>query len=131
MKIIRTSRGFTLMELMIAVVIVGILAAIAYPSYTDHMMKTRRSDGQSALMNLSSFLESYYTDNNTYTGATLAGLGLTATSPSGYYTISISAIAATSYTLRATPTGAQATDTCGALTLTNTNVKGPSTSCWQ
>lgn len=124
-------KGFSLMELMIAVVIIGVLAAIAYPAYTDHMNRTRRADGKAALLNMANYMEHYYTENNGYTGATITNIGLTNTSQEGYYTLSISALTNTSYTLTATPTGAQAADTCGALTLTNTNVKGPSADCWQ
>jgi len=126
-------RGFSLMELMIAVLIVGVLAAIAYPTYTDHMNRTRRADGKAALLNMANYMEHYYTENNGYTGATVAGIGLTGTtSQEGYYTLSISAPTNTSYTLTATPAGVQAGDTtCGALTLTNTNIKGPTTDCWQ
>lgn len=133
MKTIFRMQGFTLMELMIAVVIIGVLAAIAYPAYTDHMNRTRRSDGKAALLNLANYMEHYYTENNGYTGATLTTVGYTGTtSQEGYYNISISSLTNTSYTLTATPTGAQAGDTtCGALTLTNTNIKGPSTDCWQ
>lgn len=132
MKLRHFSKGFTLMELMIAVVIVGILAGIAYPSYLQYMYETRRSDGQAALMNLATYMEHYYTENNSYTGATLAGLGLTNASQQGYYTVSISALTATSYTLTATPVAPQTGDTtCPTLTLTNTNAKGPSLTCWQ
>ncbi len=131
MQLSHKVKGFTLIELLIAVAIVGILAAIAYPNYLDHMYKSRRADGHSALMNLASYMESFYTENNTYTGATLTALGLTNQSPQNYYTTSISAATATSYTIKATPTGAQASDSCGALTLTNTNVKGPRANCWQ
>lgn len=137
--------GFSLMELMVTLVIIGILAAIAYPAFTDHLYKTRRSDGQAALMNLATYMEHYYTENNSYTGATLTvgsttgTLGLKNTSIDGYYTLSISSLTATTYTLTATPTagGPQAGDTtCTTLTLTNTNIKGATPSansliCWQ
>ena len=128
----RSAKGFTLMELLIAVVIVGILASIAYPAYLDYLYRTRRSDGQAALMNLATYMEHYYTENNAYTGATLAGLGLTNASQQGYYTVAISALAASSYTLTATPVAPQSGDTtCPTITLTNTNVKGPTLTCWQ
>ncbi len=64
----RTSRfsGFTLIELMIAVMIIGILAAVAYPSYQDSINKSRRAEGKSALLKAAQVLERWYTDNNTY-----------------------------------------------------------------
>lgn len=126
------TKGFTLMELMIAVVVVGILAGLAYPAYLNYLYRTRRADGQAALMNLATYMEHYYTENNSYTGATLTGLGLTNTSQQGYYTVSISTLTATAFTLTATPVAPQTGDTtCPTLTLTNTNVKGPSSTCWQ
>ena len=137
MKTIRTQFGFTLMELMVTVVIVGILAAIAYPTYMDYVYRSRRSDGQNALLNLANYMEHFFTENNTYTGATLTSggvtgsLGVTNTSREGYYTVSISSNTGTAYTLTATPTGSQAGDTaCPSLTVTNTGLKGPSTTCW-
>jgi type IV pilus assembly protein PilE len=126
-------RGFTLIELMIVVAVIGILSAVAYPAYTNYMITTRRSDGQAALLNLAALMENYFTENNTYVGATPTGLGLTsATSQQGYYNLSITTATATAFTLTATPTGVQAADTtCGALTITNTNVKAPNPStCW-
>ncbi len=131
MKGMRKIVGFTLIELMIVVVLIGVLAAIAYPAYTDHMIKTRRSDGQTALLNLASLMEHYFTEKNTYVGATPTALGVTSSSQQGYYTVSVTAATATGFTLTATPQGAQTADTtCGALTITNTNVKGPTTTCW-
>lgn len=123
--------GFTLIELLIALAILGILAAIAYPSYQTQLERSRRADGQVALLNLQSYMEAYYTENNTYATATLANLGLTNQSPQGYYVTSITAATATSYTLSAAPQGTQSSDSCGTLTITNTNLKGPNLSCWQ
>jgi type IV pilus assembly protein PilE len=125
-------KGFTLMELMITVVIVSILASIAYPAYQNYLYRTRRADGQAALMNLSTYMEHYYTENNTYASATLSALGLTNTSQQGYYTVAITSSSSTAYTLTATPVAPQTGDTtCPTLTLTNTNIKGPSLTCWQ
>ena len=59
-------RGFTLIELMIAVAVVGILAAIAYPSYQEHVRKARRADAQTALLELAQFMERHYTANGRY-----------------------------------------------------------------
>jgi type IV pilus assembly protein PilE len=131
----KNNRGFNLIELMIVVTIVGILAAIAYPAYQDQMIASRRSDGQAALLNMSGLMEHYFTENNTYVGANPTALGITNLSQQGYYTVSVSASTASSYTLTATPVvgGPQASDTtCGPLTITNTNVKGPNPgTCWE
>lgn len=127
----KKQNGFTLMELMIAVAIVGVLAAIALPAYTEHVQRTRRSDGQAALLNLAARMEHYFTENNTYVGATLANVGSNAASPEAYYTLGISNLSGTTYTLTATPQGAQGDDSCGALTINQANVKLPTTTnCW-
>ena len=129
----RKVKGFTLNELMIVVVVMAVLAMIAYPTYEEQVRKSRRSDGQSALLELSTLMEHYYTENNTYAGATTpAVVGGGSTSREGYYNLSISNLSATTYTLNAAPVagGPQASDTCGTLTLTQTNIKGPNTDCW-
>lgn len=134
MRNLNRAQAFTLIELMVVLLIVGILVAIAYPSYQTHVIKARRADGKTALLNLSALMEHYYTENNSYLGATPAGVGGSALSSDGNYTMSISALTATSYTLSATPVAdkPQAKDTtCGTLTLTNLGVKGPNPSeCW-
>lgn len=137
--------GFTLVELMIAVAIVGILAGIAYPSYQDSTMKSRRADAKGALLGLANAMERHFTETNSYLGAgtTSGNTGsptiFSATSPIGggtaYYNLTINAVTASTYTLYAAPTGAQANDRCGTLSLTQTGVKGVSTSvavaeCW-
>ncbi len=135
MELIKSKQtAFTLMELMIVLAIVGILAAIAYPSYQDRVIEARRADGKNALLYLAALMEHYYTENYSYTGATPAGVGGGTVSSDGNYNISISNLTATSFTLSATPVpnGPQAADTeCGTLTLTNLNIKGPNPSvCW-
>lgn len=121
-------KGFTLIELMIVVAIVAILAAVAYPSYQNHLQKTRRSDGQAALLNAVQIAERFYTLNNTYVGAVIP-----ANSDEGYYNLAYNAPTATTYTITATPAGAQATDPCGNLTINQANVKGSAggmADCW-
>lgn len=131
-------RGFTLIEIMIVIVIIAILVGIAYPSYVGYITKSRRSDGQSALLDLSNRMERYFTTNNTYVGATLSNVGAPSTTTGGYYTLSITTATATTYTIQAAPTGTQASqDTlCGSLTLNQLGQKGENgtgsvADCWQ
>ncbi|MFO7593603.1 MAG: type IV pilin protein [Pseudomonadota bacterium] len=121
-------QGFTLIELMMVVVILGILTAIALPQFTDYKMKSRRSEATSTLMQIAAQQEQFFMDNRSYTG-NFTQLGYTAagsvTTDNGYYSITISAAPVYSYTLTATPQGAQAGDTdCASFTLTNEGTKG-------
>jgi len=78
-----TQRGFTLMELMIVVAIVGILASIAYPSYVDSVLKGKRAEGRAALADLMQQQERYMTQRNCYLGFTTSSSGTaTAVAPS-------------------------------------------------
>lgn len=130
----KKQHGFNLVELMIVVAIVGIIAAIAYPSYTEQVRKSRRADCAGAVTSLSSAMERFYTVNNTYLGAADGGGNtgdpavFTTTCPvdggNATYNLTISAATASTYTVQAAPTGAQANDKCGTLTLTNTGLKG-------
>lgn len=121
---------------MVVVAIVAILVAIAYPNYTKSVRRSNRSDARAALMQAAQNLERYFTQNNTYLGATIAAapstdIWSTTTSTAGYYTLAFSVVpTATTYTLRATAVGTQARDTtCAQLTLTQQGVRSPST-CW-
>lgn len=122
--------GFTLIDLLIAVLIVGILAAIAYPNYTAFVQKSRRADAKVELMSVAARLQRCFTTNNTFTAAagacalkdTLEVDGVS--SPNNYYTITGSAFTATAYVLTATPNPAMAQSkdkTCASFTL---NEKG-------
>lgn len=131
------NRGFTLIELMIVVAIIGLLASIVYPNYQETVEKSRRSDVKGAMIGFANAMERYFTVNNTYLGAAgtnavPANTGLSRIyaiqSPVGggtaTYDLKINAAAAASYTLIAERTGSQANDKCGDLTLTQTGLKG-------
>jgi len=100
----KQQRGFTLIEVMIVVVIVGILATIALPNYTDYVTRGRIPEATSNLASMRVQMEQFYQDNRTYAGATAC-----ATPPTGqYFTFSCSALSATAYTLQALGTGSMA-----------------------
>ncbi|MGB5511170.1 MAG: type IV pilin protein [Woeseiaceae bacterium] len=130
----KKQHGFNLVELLVVVAIIGIIAAIAYPSYTEQVRKSRRADCSGAVTSLGSSMERYFTVNNTYLGA--ADGGSDTGEPAIYattcpvdggtptYNLTISAATASTYTVQAAPTGTQANDKCGTLTLTSTGLKG-------
>lgn len=128
-------RGFTLMELMITVAIVAILAAIALPSFTNQLQRSRRADGKQALVAVAQNMEKYFTENSRYTtaagGTTCPGTAVVVTpSPESYYAIS-AACTDNTYDLTATAQGVQASDThCATLTYNQLQQKGKNTDCW-
>jgi len=109
------SRGFTLIELMIAVAVIAILAAVAYPSYRDQITKSHRADAKTALLALAQRMERFYTERSTYVGASVGAAGIYPNkSDQGYYNLSITAQTADAFTIKAAPTGQQAGDKCGS-----------------
>lgn len=127
------SHGFSLIELMIALAIAGVLLAVAFPSYQDHIRRGRRADTQQFMMNLAQLNQRYFMDNRDYT-TTTSDLAPTPTSVSDYYTVTIAVDAGPprKFTVTAAPAGAQVGDKCGTLTINSTNIKTSSSgsNCW-
>lgn len=141
MKTSYPARGFTLIELMIVVAILGILSAIAYPSYVEYVNESRRSEARSNLLELAQFMERYHAANGRYVttsgGSTPPALPFTQSPKDGgskFYTLSVDSAANNQFELRAMPIGAMAGDRCGALSFNHQGVKGSTSGdrddCW-
>ena len=103
----RTSQGFTLIEVMITVAIIGILAAIALPSYRDYIIRGRIPEATSQLAALQVRMEQWFQDSRSYqvTGGNCY-IGASPTSSSTYFNLTCATSSATTYTITATGTGA-------------------------
>ena len=134
-------RGFTLVELLVAVLIIGILSAIAIAAYTTYIRKANRIDAKNALLTMQMQEEKYRTTNNAYSGALGVGSPIreSTISDDGHYSLSISNVSASTYTLTATAIGDQLNDTdCrtftlnqdGTRTATNSADAITTTECW-
>lgn len=121
-----SSHGFTLIELMIVVAVIGILSAIAYPSYTEYVRRGHRADARAGLLQAQQWLERAATATGQYPTADLPAALTWASDANKRYTIAITSPTSTSYTLTATPKspGPQANDKCGTYTLSNTGLRG-------
>ena len=132
------SRGVTLVELMIAVAVVAILAAVGYPSYMEHVKSTRRGEAKATLLELGQFMERKFSADGCYKcGSETVTLPFTQAPKDGgsaYYNLSLAstpAVSATTFTLQAVPTGVMSGDSCGTYTLDQTGTHSPtSATCW-
>lgn len=134
--------GFSLIELLIVVAIIGVLVAVALPAYQDSVLAGGRAEGQSLLMEVASDQERFYSINNSYStnAAPLADPPVaTRTSESGRYQVSVAACGggsiANCFVATATPQGSQTDDSCTTLTITHTGQRGATgdtvENCWR
>ncbi len=134
-------KGITLIEMLIAVVILCIIIMVAAPSYMSYLRKSRRAEATIALLDIATRMERYYAENNhSYNNASMtSNLGLASTTTShGYYTLSLASLSANTYTLEAAPaaeTSQTADSVCGNFTFTQTGKKGitgtgKASACW-
>lgn len=140
----RRAGGFTLIEVMIVAAIISLLAVIAFPSYAEYVRRGYRADAQAALLEAAQFMQRFHSAHDRYdrqrdgTAASLpAEYAQAPRAGAARYTIALSAVSATRFTLEASPTGSQAGDPCGAFVLnslgqrTVKEASRPTADCWR
>jgi prepilin-type N-terminal cleavage/methylation domain-containing protein len=143
----RAARGFTLTEVIIAMVIIGVLTAIAIPNYTAYVQRSRRAEARNQLLEVTNWMERWRTERGRYDDPANAGnppptppfpttLQQSPSTGTAQYTIVVAAPNAFTYTVTATPVGVMAGDVCGNLIINNTGQRtwsggsGTMDVCW-
>lgn len=128
MQALKQNKGFTLIEMLIVIAIIGVLASIAIPSYKNYMYTSRRAEGKTDLLKIQLGMEKWRANNNTYPSA-LSDAGFT--DNSSYYNYAISGNTSSAYLLTATAQSSQTGDSgCTSLTLDQSGTKTPASGCW-
>jgi type IV pilus assembly protein PilE len=127
--------GFSLIELMIVVIIIGVLLGISVPAYQGYVMRSHRTDAHSSLLDIAARQERHVAQRNEYTKELVTDLNMaSANSREGYYTLEVTSDPCANfdncYTIKATAAGSQLNDTgCTAITYDSAGKKGPA-DCW-
>jgi type IV pilus assembly protein PilE len=133
---VKNDTGFTLVELMVTILVIGILAGVAIPSYRSYMVRANRTEAKQALLARASDLERCFTRNNTYVNAAATPCGVVLPSVGTNYNFKAGTLAQTSFVLQAVPAGQQAKDTqCATFSLDDKGARGISgtgkaADCW-
>lgn len=129
--------GVTLIEILIVVIIIAILAAVGYPSYTDYLARSKRTEGRAALIQYATEQEKFYINNNTYApnmNQLRGGGGATYTTESGHYVISVTRGDAVEFELQAEyQNGGREAARCQTYTINSASERrsAPDTDCWE
>ena len=121
----KTQQGFTLIELMITVAIVGIIAAIAVPNYSEYIKRASRAEAAAALLDAANKQEQYFVDNRAYS-TSFSDLGIQSKTENGHFELTINVVNSNEFTITAKPiAGAVKGDAdCTSLTINDVGLKG-------
>ena len=133
----KSQHGFTLIELMVVVAIIGILSAIAYPSYLQYVIRANRADAQAFMLENVQFMERYFTTNGTYVYGGVLPRDQSPESGTAKYLITLTpAATATGFTIQAAPAAGYADPQCDTMTIDQTGATtesgtGALADCWK